>query len=558
MKMKLLRCYYVAACFMLAAVMPLRAQEWEISDEVQKRTFTLKSKEDVGAASMSVDICMSYNVRQSTVIMELIPHSGMYEGLWLPLGIYDKLDVKQYIVDTLHGKCRMSRAFKQQSLFGIGGNFSGANCQLQSAPSRTFLKDKETARYVFSIADPEKPFQIKISAAVPFSGMETASGRIRYTCQFVADPITLDVKIRICHWPRTLQLVNELGQFAKETEERYLTMVESAREGNEAQYRECRGYFDETVKSRYAEFQARWNEVKESCPEVRQQVHNVDTILLYAYDFDPCIQVETRAMIQKMDQFLSGMDSMYRQLSLLVELRNGDACRMQKEMVAGKIRQQYAQMLKDLGGVAPNCPEIRRLTNEIENRFALFEQMECRDNPCVLPETVEMVKELTMLRDEADELYSKLIEACNMRNGTLCRKYKASFTDSIVPRLELFQSSLNDEIDTCGALRELFGEFAEILEDAERVNCPQSIDNSKSVTKKDFIKAIRYNKDNLQKCCNAIIAGDNVSSNRAEGENIIRKVEEMWKKLPESVRKSSDVIKEKDSFEKIKGTFKKL
>ena len=532
----------------------VRAQVVEVSEQPQMVNYGLKCDEILTETNASLEIRVTYDVESTTLQMDVTPHPGYYDALWMPMGNYDRTDIKNHFVNTLHGKCKMSRVFKQQCAFGIGGNLSGENCRLLSNPDQTLLRDKITVRYLFQVEDPEKPFKVRIKAVVPLSELETASGRIKYNCAYLADPLELDMKVTLCRQPASVALFKDLNVFVRQTDSLYGTMVEMAKVGDDRRYNECKQNFEDGVKNSYGRFESRWQNVREFCPEIRELADQVTEILSYANSFDPCTQVETRALIVKTDAFAREVDSLFRQLTESAEQREGDICRKCQRYFVDTMRNRYSRLRSELGGVAPNCPEIRRLTGHIESQLAAVENVECKDAPCRLPESVLLFQSMAKLEIIADSLSEQLFTSVNKKNCNQFKDYKNKFESELRPLFDSLMYQMEGETDTCPEVRDIIRELEAIFAEVGEATC-QPVYTGTALSDKKIAENIRYKTEGLRQFVQKIEIGSDVEKNRKRGQRIIKDTEEMLNGLSDKTKKSAQVKNAIENYKKTKKWF---
>ena len=94
----------------------VRAQVVEVSEQPQMVNYGLKCDEILTETNASLEIRVTYDVESTTLQMDVTPHPGYYDALWMPMGNYDRTDIKNHFVNNIWHNISQNRNISNFSL----------------------------------------------------------------------------------------------------------------------------------------------------------------------------------------------------------------------------------------------------------------------------------------------------------------------------------------------------------------------------------------------------------------------------------------------------------
>ena len=162
-----------------------------------EQSFQLKSPENANPAKLNMTFSYDVTNQEITIICKL--NKGLYDMLWLPMKSYDDLTFKRAVNQSLHGKLKMLRPFKNKLTFGLVSAFDYYNCELVSTVrggiSEELLGVKDSMVMRLRVLNPQRTVRLTLRSAAPVQTEETPSGKLKYIFMYIADKMTIEMTV---------------------------------------------------------------------------------------------------------------------------------------------------------------------------------------------------------------------------------------------------------------------------------------------------------------------------------------------------------------------------
>lgn len=167
-------------------------------------------------------------------------------------------------------------------------------------------------------------------------------------------------------------------------------------------------------------------------------------------------------------------------------------------------------------------------------------ELEVPSDPCVLPQSINLLAEVKALYRQMDEEFEHLAQANGRKDRKGCLDCKARFEKEFSEQYARLKKRYDEMPLQCTTIGDELNSIQDILEDAGKIKCPAPVPPPTGERKvySNVAKHIKAETRKLERCTNALRAKRGVESARTNGQKIIGQIDELISNL--SSRDSSD------------------